>query len=85
MSKKETLLNKLLRKPSPKNFTVQELCTLMAKCGCQKFEGGRGSSIAFRHVNTNRVVQFDAPHPGKELYRYQIDKVIDFLKQVGEI
>ena len=29
--------------------------------------------------------QFDEPHPGKELYTYQVKAVIDFLKEVGEI
>lgn len=85
MSKKEELLKKLLRKPIPKNFTKSELDLLMKKCGCEKYSGGRGSSIAYFHIETNRILQFDEPHPGKELYFYQIKMTIRFLKEIGMI
>lgn len=85
MHKKEDLLEKLCRKPLPKNFTKAELDTLMKKCGCEKYDGRRGSSIAYFHVKTKRILQFDEPHPGKELYIYQIKMTIRFLKDVGEL
>lgn len=85
MSKKENLLKKLIQKPKPTNFTTRELDTLMKNCGCKKFEGGRGSGIGYLHETTKRIIQFDGPHPGNELYRYQIKMVIQFLKEVGEI
>ncbi len=84
MPKKEDLIEKLCRRPSPKNFTTQELDTLMGKCGCSKRQGGRGSSIAYAH-KSGRILIFDGPHPGNELYNYQIKKVIAFLKEIGEI
>ena len=58
---------------------------LMKKCGCKKFEGGRESGIGYYHEETKRIVQFDGPHPGNELYRYQIKMIIKFLGEVGEI
>ncbi|WP_036608017.1 type II toxin-antitoxin system HicA family toxin [Oribacterium sp. P6A1] len=85
MSKKEDLIRKLLSKPMPTNFTTRELDGLMKKCGCSKFEGGRGSGIGYVHDKTKRIVQFDGPHPGNELYRYQIKMIINFLKEIGEI
>lgn len=85
MPKKEDLLEKLCRKPIPKNFTIKELDLLMGKCGCVKYYGGRGSSIAYIHSKTKRIVQFDGPHPGKELYIYQIKMIIKFLQENGEI
>ena len=85
MPKKEELIRKLCRKPGPKNFTKKELDTLMGKCGCKKFQGGRGSGIGFYHEETGRVIQFDEPHPGNELYSYQVKKVVQFLKEIGEI
>lgn len=51
----------------------------------KKFEGGRGSGIGFVHEATKRIVQFDGPHPGNELYRYQIKMIIKFLGEVGEL
>ena len=83
MPTKETLLQKITRTPSPTNFTVRELDVLMKKCGCEKFQGGRGSGIGYFHPATKRILQFDGPHPGKELYRYQIKKVLQFLKEIG--
>lgn len=84
MSKKEDLLEKLRRKPAPKNFSLRELDMLMAKCGCVKGNGGRGSSIQYVHEATKRMLTFDQPHPGKELYRYQIEKVIAFLGDIED-
>lgn len=84
MPSKETLLEKLFRKPIPKNFTTRELDALMAKCHCQKFSGGRGSGIGYVHEPTKRVLQFDGPHPGNELYLYQVKLVREFLTAVGE-
>ena len=85
MPKKKDLLNKLCRKPIPKNFTKRELDVLMGKCGCEKYPGGRGSGIRYVHKETMRVLQFDEPHPGKDLYGYQIRNTIQFLKEIGEL
>ena len=56
LPKKEDLIEKLLRKPVPKNFTMHELDALMSKCGCEKYEGGRGSGIGYRHKETNLAI-----------------------------
>ena len=81
---KDKLLAKLNKKPFPRDFTVQELDLLMAKCGCIKRSGGRGSSIAYYHQSTGHVLIFDRPHPGNSLYVYQIKKVLTFLMEIGE-
>lgn len=84
MTKKKNLIEKLYRKPYPKNFSVRELDALMSKCNCIKFQGGRGSSIGYVHVPSKRVLQFDGPHPSSELYRYQIEKTKQFIEAVNE-
>ena len=85
MPKKDDLLEKLCRRTIPKNFTKSELDILMKKSGCEKYSGGRGSSIAYLHTDSRRILQFDEPHPGKELYIYQIKMTIQFLKDIGEL
>lgn len=85
MPSKKDLVLKLTAKPVPRNFTIRDLDVLMSKCNCSKYQGGRGSGIGYRHEPTNRALQFDAPHPGKELYSYQIKAVIEFLKSINEI
>ena len=84
MPKKKDLIEKLFRKPYPKNFTTRELDILMNKCNCSKFQGGRGSGIGYVHNLTQRIIQFDVPHPGNELYKYQIQKVRQFIEEIGE-
>lgn len=85
MVKKENLIKKINTKPYPKNFTVNDLNSLMGKCNCTSFSGGRGSSVGFYHKSSGRILQFDKPHPGKELYKYQIVKTLDFLRDIGEL
>ncbi|MCI5741096.1 MAG: type II toxin-antitoxin system HicA family toxin [Lachnospiraceae bacterium] len=85
MPKKRDLIEKLCRKPIPRNFSKRELDILMGKCDRKKFQGGRGTGIGFVHSETKRILQFDEPHPGNELYDYQIKKTIQFLKDIGEI
>ena len=84
MPKKKELLEKLFSKPYPKNFTKRELDQLMSKCNCSKFQGGRGSGIGYMHKDSKRILQFDGPHPGNELYKYQIEKVKQFIEEISE-
>lgn len=83
--KKDELIKKLFVKPITKNFTVRQLDNLMNKCGCEKYSGGRGSSIKYIHTATGRILTFDGPHPGNELYPYQIKMVQEFLINIEEV
>ena len=85
MGQKEKLLSKLMSVPTPVNFTTRELDSLMNKCGCIKFSGGRGSGIGYVHNESKRIIIFDAPHPGNELHKDHIKKIIRFLKETGEV
>ena len=84
MSTRDRLLGKLFQHPVPKNFTKQELDSLMKKCGCECYSGGRGSSLKYYHTASGRILTFDGPHPGNDLYIYQIKMVKQFLIDVGE-
>ena len=85
MSQKDSLVERLLSKP--KDFTIDELESLMSKCCCKKFNRGRtsGSAIAYIHEATGRKLKIHSPHPQKELKRYVIEDVIEFLELVNEI
>ena len=85
MPKKDDLVEKLMRKSIPKNFTTKELDSLMSYCNCTKGSGGRGSAISYYHNSSKRILRFDGPHPGNELYPYQIKMVRKFLTEIGEI
>ncbi len=66
------------------NNEIEDLKQKMGKCNCTKFQGGRGSGIGYVHNPTKRIVQFDGPHPGNELYKYQIEKIKKFIDEIGE-
>lgn len=85
MSQKERLLNRL--KTKPKDFTIAELDSLMGKCGCYKSNRGKtsGSAIAYIHEKTGKEIRIHSPHPQKELKRYVIDNVLEFLEDTSEI
>ena len=85
MPGKKVLIEKLFRKPYPKNFTIRELDSLMGKCNCTKGSAGRGSGVKYIHDASKRILQFDQPHPGNELYKYQVEMVKEFLKIINEV
>ena len=84
MPAKEKLMRKLFQKKLPRSFSKQELTALLTQCGCVKGQGGRGSGIRFFHEKSGRILAFDEPHPGNDLYPYQIKMVRQFLMDVGE-
>ena len=84
MPAKEKLIRKLFQSGLPRNFTKQDLDALLSQCGCKKGNGGRGSGIRFIHNASGRILAFDEPHPGNDLYPYQIKMVRKYLKEIGE-
>lgn len=85
MSQKENLINRL--KSKPKDFTIQELDSLMSKCGCIKITRGKtsGSAIAYVHEETKQIIRIHSPHPKKELKQYIIKSALEFLEQISEL
>ena len=80
MSKQDILLKRLLSRP--RDFTYNELKTLLNGLGYTEVNKGRtaGSSIVFIHGSTRHIIRLHKPHPGNELKLYQIDQIIDTLK-----
>lgn len=85
MSQKDDLISRL--KTKPKDFTISELDSIMSKCHCQKNNRGRtsGSGISYVHETSGKILKIHSPHPQKELKRYMIEMVIDFLEEISEI
>jgi hypothetical protein len=79
MSQKDKLMDKLLARP--KNFTYNELKTLLKSLGYKEAKAGKtsGSRVAFINNDTAHIIRFHKPHPGNELKRYQIDYLIEEL------
>jgi hypothetical protein len=84
MSKQEKLLKRFLSVPV--NFTWQELIALLAGLGYVQVKAGRtgGSRVRFdRHGGVPIILH--RPHPSPLLKRYQIEQIIQMLKQEGLI
>lgn len=80
MGKHEKLLARL--KSRPKDFTFQELVTLLSGFGYALNQSGSGSRVRFEYGSHSPVLMHK-PHPSPVLKPYQIDQVLDVLKQEG--
>ncbi len=81
MSQKDKLLDKLLKKP--KDFTFDEMVSLLLYLGYELKQGGTGSGVKFIKKNSNEVINFHKPHPSGILKRYVLDQVIEKLRKDG--
>ncbi|MCL1952887.1 MAG: type II toxin-antitoxin system HicA family toxin [Oscillospiraceae bacterium] len=82
MSKKEKLIKRLLSRP--KDFTFEELVTLLGLLGYEPDKGGKtgGSRVKFVNTRSDALWQH-RPHPGNILKAYQVKDVIDNLTERG--
>lgn len=83
MSKEEKILKRLLKKP--KDFTFDEVKTLLSHYGYYLENGGMTSGSAIKFVNDEKQLKFrmHKPHNRKTLLSYQVNDLISFLKEVG--
>ena len=78
MGKHEKLL--AIFKGRPKDFTFQELAALLSGFGYALNQSGSGSRVRFEHDHHPPVLMHK-PHPPPVLKPYQVDQVLDILKQ----
>ncbi|TAN72465.1 MAG: type II toxin-antitoxin system HicA family toxin [Gallionella sp.] len=78
MGKHEKLLARL--KSRPKDFTFQELATLLSGFGYRLSNQGKSSGPAVRFVHDECApISLHKPHPSNGLKRYIIEHVIERL------
>jgi predicted RNA binding protein YcfA (HicA-like mRNA interferase family) len=82
MTRKDKLIKRLLSKP--KDFTWNELTSLLAGLGFEEVKTGKTSGSRRRFVNPNAmVITLHKPHPHNTLKQYQLEQIIETLKQEG--
>lgn len=78
MGKHEKLLARL--KSRPKDFTFQEVTTLLAGFRYVLKQSGSGSRVRFEHEHCAPMLMHK-PHSSPVLKPYQIDQVLEIFKQ----
>lgn len=81
MSKKDKLIKRLLKKP--KDFTFDEMESLLSYFDYELKQGGTGSGVKFMKIGSNDVINFHKPHPNGILKQYVLDQVIEKLRKDG--
>jgi len=84
LSQKEKLIEKLLN--NPKDFTFQEVSTLLNQFGYNETRGGKtgGSRVTFSN-NEKDYIRIHRPHPRNILKSYQVKNLIADLIERGLI
>ena len=80
MSRKEKLISKFQQRP--KNFTWDELTSLLKYMGYREIKAGKtgGSRRRFVH-DSAATITLHKPHPQNILKRYAVDQVLAILAQ----
>lgn len=83
MSQKDKLIARLLKKP--KDFTFDEMVTLLSYFEYDLKKGGTGLGVKFIKEGSNEVINFHKPHPNGVLKKYVLEQVIEKLRKDGLI
>lgn len=80
MSRLEKEIERL--KSKPKDYTYDELKSLLNKLGFLEYNKGKtsGSSVKFID-NSGRKIELHKPHPGNIIKNYKITDVLDKLEE----
>ncbi|MCK4728954.1 MAG: type II toxin-antitoxin system HicA family toxin [Desulfobacterales bacterium] len=78
--KQQKTLKKIFAKPTRADIAWNEVKSLLAACNADVSEG-RGSRI--RIVLNKQVLNLHTPHPQKELKKYAVELVREFLTNTG--
>lgn len=83
MGKKEKLIQRL--KSNPRDFTFNEMESLLLALGFVRFEKGKTSGSRVKFIKENIGILLHKPHPQKELLEYQVKQIIKTLTKEGLI
>lgn len=82
MSRKDKLIQRLLSRP--KDFSWDNLLILLSAFGFEEISTGKTGGSRRRFANMDGVViTLHKPHPRNTLKAYQVNQIIDVLRQEG--
>ena len=79
MGRKEKLIEKL--KSNPKDFTFEEMKTLLEMLGFVMSNKGKTSGSRVKFIKDKVPIILHKPHPRKELLGYQVKQIIEVLER----
>ena len=84
MSKKEKLIKRLFQRP--KDFTYDEAKSLLQSFDYEEYNKGKttGSKVRFYNKTSKKIFYLHRPHPQKVLKAYQVNELINFIKEARE-
>lgn len=83
MGKLEKMIERL--KSNPKDFTFEEMQTLLLALGFELSNKGKTSGSRIKFFKDGMFIILHKPHPRKELLSYQIKQIIETLSEEGLI
>lgn len=85
MGKKEKLIERFKR--LPKDFTYEEILSLMGYFGYSEHNKGAtsGSRVRFKNENAGVYVDIHKPHPGSIMKAWMMKDIYEHLKINGHI
>lgn len=83
LEKKEKLITRL--KSIPKDFTFDEMETLLIALVFEKSNKGKTSGSRVKFIKDDIPIILHKPHPRKELLEYQIKQILETLEEEGLI
>lgn len=87
MSKSDKLLERLLKKPPPSDFTWDELCKVLKGFGYRQLKQGKtgGSRRKFFNDDKDLLINCHEPHPHSEVDKGCLAYVAEHLQASGFI
>lgn len=83
MGKLEKMIERL--KSNPKDFTFEEMQTLLLALGFELSNKGKTSGSRVKFFKDDVFIILHKPHPRKKLLSYQIKQIIKTLSEEGLI
>lgn len=83
MGKLEKMIERL--KSNPKDFTFEEMQTLLLALGFEVSNKGKTSGSRVKFFKDGVFIILHKPHPRKELLSYQVKQIIETLSEEGLI
>ncbi len=82
MSQIEKIIKKLQKKPTPKDFSWDELIKVLKHFDFKVISSGKTGGSRRKFINSNKIIiSLHEPHPHNELKKYQIDQILDILRE----